>query len=232
MAAADAASAAAWHAHRQQLLGMTAFDRHKRLMADYVTYYGGRAPEPPPVVATRTDHDILREQYRWGLAATGLRTHKQAVVHPYHAVHRLCPEVLLQGAHDVYALVCLRKGSYGVRRMMRAGMRGRCGWRGATTPSCSGSTPSWTCPATRHAPCSAGTSEQSSCTVRFPDLAPHHHLPDGASTCSRLALDKCNRTSALDCLLLTDSVSKLQLEWECGLTRAHAVLASRRAGWA
>ena len=43
---------------------MTAFDRHKRLIADYVTFYGGRAPEPPPVVATRTDHDILREQYR------------------------------------------------------------------------------------------------------------------------------------------------------------------------
>ena len=64
MAAADAASAAAWRGHRQQLLGMTAFDRHKRLIADYVNFYGGRAPEPPPVVATRTDHDILREQYR------------------------------------------------------------------------------------------------------------------------------------------------------------------------
>ena len=34
---------------------------------------------------------------------------------------------------------------------MLGGMRGRCGWRGGTTPSCSESMPLWTCLDTRHA---------------------------------------------------------------------------------
>ena len=67
MAAADAANAAALRAQRQALLGMTAFERHKRLMADYVRFYGGKAPEQAPLLATHTDHDILREQYRRAL---------------------------------------------------------------------------------------------------------------------------------------------------------------------
>lgn len=48
---------------RQQLLGLTAFERHKRLMADYVRYYGGRQPAPSQPTA-KSDYDVLREQYR------------------------------------------------------------------------------------------------------------------------------------------------------------------------
>jgi hypothetical protein len=70
MAAAEAANAAAWRAQRQQLLGLTAFERHKRLMADWVQFYGGSVPEQAPLLATRTDHDVLREQYRRGVAAS------------------------------------------------------------------------------------------------------------------------------------------------------------------
>ena len=42
----------------QALLGMTAFERHKRLMADYVQFYGGKAPEqaPPAGHAHRPRH--------------------------------------------------------------------------------------------------------------------------------------------------------------------------------
>lgn len=56
-------SAAGASQSRRQLLGMTAFERHKRLMADYVHFYGGR-PQPQSLTAAKTDYDILKEHYR------------------------------------------------------------------------------------------------------------------------------------------------------------------------
>ena len=61
----DAAAAAAASAqHRRQFLGLTAYDRHKRLMAEYVNFYGGKLPGPAQQPTLKTDYDILREQYR------------------------------------------------------------------------------------------------------------------------------------------------------------------------
>ncbi|EIE22911.1 hypothetical protein COCSUDRAFT_8481, partial [Coccomyxa subellipsoidea C-169] len=46
-------------------LGLTAYDRHKRLMAEYVNFYGGKLPAPAQQPTLKTDYDILREQYRF-----------------------------------------------------------------------------------------------------------------------------------------------------------------------
>ncbi|KAK9803030.1 hypothetical protein WJX72_007239 [[Myrmecia] bisecta] len=48
---------------RQQLLGLNAFDRHKKMMADYVNLYGGKLPQPQQTV--KTDLDVLHEKYRF-----------------------------------------------------------------------------------------------------------------------------------------------------------------------
>ena len=50
----------------QRLQHLSAFDRHKRLMQEYVSYYGGHAPsaEQPTV---KTDYETLKESYRYGL---------------------------------------------------------------------------------------------------------------------------------------------------------------------
>ncbi|BDA50345.1 Protein FRA10AC1 homolog [Coccomyxa sp. Obi] len=60
-----AAAAAAQQQHRRQFLGLTAYDRHKRLMAEYVNFYGGRMPAPAEQPTVKTDYDVLREQYRF-----------------------------------------------------------------------------------------------------------------------------------------------------------------------
>jgi len=62
--AAAAAAAVAHNQHRRQFLGLTAYDRHKRLMAEYVKFYGGKLPAPAEQPTLKTDYDILREQYR------------------------------------------------------------------------------------------------------------------------------------------------------------------------
>ncbi len=59
-----AAAAGATAQHRRQFLGLTAYDRHKRLMAEYVNFYGGKLPAPAQQSTLKTDYDILREQYR------------------------------------------------------------------------------------------------------------------------------------------------------------------------
>ncbi len=63
--ASDAAAAgAAQQQHRRQFLGLTAYDRHKRLIAEYVGFYGGKMPAPAEQPTVKTDYDVLREQYR------------------------------------------------------------------------------------------------------------------------------------------------------------------------
>ena len=47
---------------RQDLLGLSAFDRHKKLLAEYMAYYGGKLP--PPQQTLKTDYDALRDKYR------------------------------------------------------------------------------------------------------------------------------------------------------------------------
>ena len=46
----------------------TAFERHARLVAAAVSYYGERPPEAPTLIAAKTDQDVLRETFRWVLA--------------------------------------------------------------------------------------------------------------------------------------------------------------------
>ncbi len=67
-AAFDAASRQQYH--RQQLLGLSAYDRHKRLMHDLQAYYGGTLPAAAVQEQgelPKTDFDILRENYRCAL---------------------------------------------------------------------------------------------------------------------------------------------------------------------
>lgn len=44
--------------------GESAFERHQRLVAEAVSFYGERAPEAPRQQPVKTDHDMLRESYR------------------------------------------------------------------------------------------------------------------------------------------------------------------------
>lgn len=69
-AAAAAAAAVAHKQHRRQFLGLTAYDRHKRLMAEFVKFYGGKLPAPAELPTLKTDYDILREQYRCKLISS------------------------------------------------------------------------------------------------------------------------------------------------------------------
>ena len=55
---------AARQQHRASLLGMGAYDRHKRMMADLARYYGVAPPEAPPTAPQQSDLDILRENHR------------------------------------------------------------------------------------------------------------------------------------------------------------------------
>lgn len=47
---------------RRSLLGLNAWERHCKLMADWQTYYGESLPEQPRTV--KTDYDTLAEQHR------------------------------------------------------------------------------------------------------------------------------------------------------------------------
>ena len=53
-------------ATRQQMLGMTAHQRHKFMMNQYVKFYGGKMPPPPKEETQQTDFDVLKDTYRWG----------------------------------------------------------------------------------------------------------------------------------------------------------------------
>jgi len=43
--------------------GLTAFERHKRLLREAEALYGGTLPTEQPL-SVKTDHDTLRENYR------------------------------------------------------------------------------------------------------------------------------------------------------------------------
>ena len=43
--------------------GLTAFERHKRLLREAEALYGGKLPSEQPVTV-KTDQDTLRESYR------------------------------------------------------------------------------------------------------------------------------------------------------------------------
>jgi hypothetical protein len=45
------------------LRGLNAWDRHKRLIHDMMTYYGGKLPEVSHTI--KSDHEVLRETYRY-----------------------------------------------------------------------------------------------------------------------------------------------------------------------
>lgn len=48
---------------RNSLLGMNAYDRHKKFINDYVIHYG-RQTAYLPKQKEKTDYDVLREEYR------------------------------------------------------------------------------------------------------------------------------------------------------------------------
>ena len=54
-------------AMRQQMRGMTAHQRHKFMMSQYVNFYGGKMPPPPKEETLHTDFDVLRDTYRYPL---------------------------------------------------------------------------------------------------------------------------------------------------------------------
>ncbi len=47
-----------------RLQGLTAFERHKRLLREAEALYGGKLPTEQPLTV-KTDQDTLRETYRW-----------------------------------------------------------------------------------------------------------------------------------------------------------------------
>ena len=44
--------------------GLTAFERHKRLLREYESYYGGKELAPQQQQPVKSDFDTLKEQYR------------------------------------------------------------------------------------------------------------------------------------------------------------------------
>ena len=52
-------------AMREQMRGMTAHQRHKFMMSQYVNFYGGKMPPPPKEETLQTDFDVLRDTYRY-----------------------------------------------------------------------------------------------------------------------------------------------------------------------
>lgn len=46
------------------MLGMTAHQRHKFMMAQYVNFYKGQMPPPPQEETVHTDFDVLKDTYR------------------------------------------------------------------------------------------------------------------------------------------------------------------------
>mmetsp|Transcript_4110 Transcript_4110/g.6997 ORF Transcript_4110/g.6997 Transcript_4110/m.6997 type:complete len:285 (+) Transcript_4110:192-1046(+) len=49
--------------YRQQVLGLSAYDRHNKFVNDYVLFYGKSLGAPQQAV--KTDHDTVRESYRF-----------------------------------------------------------------------------------------------------------------------------------------------------------------------
>lgn len=60
-----ALDAAARQRQRQQLLGLNAFDRHKRFVHDLVSYYGGQLPPGGPQAPVKTDLAALKDGHRF-----------------------------------------------------------------------------------------------------------------------------------------------------------------------
>ena len=58
-------------AQERRLLGLSGFDRHQALMKDAIKYY--RAKLPPEQQTTKTDYDVLREQYRCPCSPVSMR---------------------------------------------------------------------------------------------------------------------------------------------------------------
>ena len=54
------------YANRSQhsLMGLNAYERHKKFVHDYLTYYGGSLPSSSDASATRTDWDVLKKNHR------------------------------------------------------------------------------------------------------------------------------------------------------------------------
>lgn len=48
---------------KQLFLGLTAFERHKRLLNECITLYGGSLPTVSSQLE-KTDYDVLQEQHR------------------------------------------------------------------------------------------------------------------------------------------------------------------------
>lgn len=50
---------------RQQFMGMNAYDRHKKMVHDLITYYGGKLPQAGQTAPQKSDFDILVENFRF-----------------------------------------------------------------------------------------------------------------------------------------------------------------------
>ena len=63
----EALDAVARQRQRQELLGLSAYDRHKRFLNGLVKHYGGRLPAQPSELPSdfKSDEDTLRESYRF-----------------------------------------------------------------------------------------------------------------------------------------------------------------------
>jgi len=52
---------------RRGLAGLNAYERHKKFVHDYLTFYGGKLPSREPGDATvKTDWDSVKEHHRSG----------------------------------------------------------------------------------------------------------------------------------------------------------------------
>lgn len=52
---------------KQLFLGLSAFERHKKLLHEAITLYGGSLPTVSSQLQ-KTDHDVLHEQHRYNAA--------------------------------------------------------------------------------------------------------------------------------------------------------------------
>uniref|UniRef100_A0A061QZX0 Protein FRA10AC1 n=1 Tax=Tetraselmis sp. GSL018 TaxID=582737 RepID=A0A061QZX0_9CHLO len=49
---------------RRSLQGLSAYERHKKFVSDYIKYYGGKLPTPAKV-ETKSDWDVVRENHKF-----------------------------------------------------------------------------------------------------------------------------------------------------------------------
>lgn len=94
-------------AGRSSLFGLSAHERHQKLMHDYVQYYGGKLPEPA-AVTTKTDFQVLQENHRCLLARDAL--YELTYFWMFCSVVRTVPDCKSSDTVRVYQVHSRRRG--------------------------------------------------------------------------------------------------------------------------